>query len=155
VFKDTKQERQSRNQRHAAAVWCNKTAGFEVIHGLLNRAMKMLEVPRIGSMDSNADTGYYVKESSGTCGPVASFLVLFSFPDPSFFPGRAATIYYRAPHIKRPVLASINNPASIVGRDAAIGTLGILHPNVLEKFDISYPCSALEFNLEPFKKEIV
>ena len=36
----------------------------------------------------------------------------------------------------------------------AFGVLGILHPTVLEKFEISYPCSALEFNLEPFKKEL-
>jgi phenylalanyl-tRNA synthetase beta chain len=39
-------------------------------------------------------------------------------------------------------------------KDASIGTLGILHPSVLEKFEIGYPCSALEFNLEPFQKEI-
>jgi phenylalanyl-tRNA synthetase beta chain len=32
-----------------------------------------------------------------------------------------------------------------------IGRLGILHPGVLEKFEIGYPCSALEFSLEPFK----
>jgi phenylalanyl-tRNA synthetase beta chain len=38
--------------------------------------------------------------------------------------------------------------------DMEIGTLGVLHPSVLEKFEISYPCSALEFNLEPFKKEL-
>jgi len=34
-----------------------------------------------------------------------------------------------------------------------LGTLGILHPTVLEKFDIGYPCSSLEFTLEPFKKQ--
>jgi phenylalanyl-tRNA synthetase beta chain len=38
------------------------------------------------------------------------------------------------------------------GKDIEIGTLGILHPTVLEKFDIGFPCSALEFTLEPFKK---
>lgn len=65
VFKDTTRERQARNVRHAAAVWCNKTAGFEVVHGMLDRAMKMLEVPRIGSGDLNAETGYYIKEISG------------------------------------------------------------------------------------------
>jgi phenylalanyl-tRNA synthetase beta chain len=41
-----------------------------------------------------------------------------------------------------------------VHKDAAIGTLGILHPSVLEKFEIGFPCSALEFNLEPFTKEM-
>lgn len=65
VFKDSKLERQARNERHAAAVWCNKTAGFEVVHGLLDRIMRMLEVPRIGSTDYKAETGYYIKESTG------------------------------------------------------------------------------------------
>ena len=32
--------------------------------------------------------------------------------------------------------------------------LGILHPSVLEKFEISYPCSAVEFTLEPFQREV-
>lgn len=66
AFKDVKRERQARNERHAGAVWCNKTAGFEVIHGLLDRAMKMLEVPRIRGTDNEAATGYYLQESSGT-----------------------------------------------------------------------------------------
>lgn len=65
VFKDRKRERQARNVRHAAAVWCNKTAGFEVVHGLLDRAMQMLEVPKIASTDKKAPTGYYIKERSG------------------------------------------------------------------------------------------
>ncbi|KAI0750829.1 phenylalanyl-tRNA synthetase [Daedaleopsis nitida] len=140
VFKDPSLERQARNVRHAAAVWCNKTAGFEVVHGLLDRIMLMLEVPRISGDDAKATTGYYIKERE----------------DPTFFPGRAATIYYRAPKevsglsvLKRTLKAALNRPG-----DLEIGVLGILHPTVLEKFEISYPCSALEFKLEPFKKEL-
>jgi phenylalanyl-tRNA synthetase beta chain len=38
-------------------------------------------------------------------------------------------------------------------REIELGTLGILHPSVLMNFEIPYPCSALEFNLEPFLKE--
>jgi len=38
-------------------------------------------------------------------------------------------------------------------KDVELGMLGILHPSVLEKFEIDFPCSALEFNLELFKKE--
>lgn len=76
--------------------------------------------------------------------------------DPAFFPGRAATIYYRA-HPKKSALASIKHDIKAAFHstsDTEIGTLGILHPSVLEKFEIGYPCSALEFNLEPFKKEM-
>ena len=66
VFKDPTRERQSRNVRHAAAVWCNKTAGFEIVHGLLDRAMAMLEVPHIpGGRSSTVPTGYYIKERTG------------------------------------------------------------------------------------------
>ncbi|KAK2466310.1 hypothetical protein APHAL10511_001952 [Amanita phalloides] len=123
VFKDATRERQARNERHAAAVWCNKTAGFEVVHGMLDRAMKMLEIPRISNEDQKAERGYYLKETR----------------DPAFFSGRAATIHYRARQ---------------QAGDVEIGTLGILHPTVLDKFDIGYPCSALEFKLEPFRKEV-
>lgn len=66
VFKDPSLERQAKNVRHAAAVWCNKTAGFEVVHGMLDRIMKMLDVPRIAASDHKAETGYYIKETEGT-----------------------------------------------------------------------------------------
>jgi phenylalanyl-tRNA synthetase beta chain len=66
VIKDKTAERQTRNIRHAAAVWCNKTAGFEVVHGLLDRMMAMLEVPRISNATkSEAKVGYYLKEIQG------------------------------------------------------------------------------------------
>ena len=49
----------------------NKTAGFETVHGLLDRMMQILEVPRISASDTKATHGYYLKEKSG-----ASFFVL-------------------------------------------------------------------------------
>jgi len=123
VFKDPRQERQASNERHAAAIWCNKTAGFEIVHGVLDRAMKMLEIPRATTTDA---TGYYLKETN----------------DPMFFPGRAASVNYR-------VLTKASDSPM---RDINIGRIGVLHPTVLEKFEIGYPCSALEFTLEPFRK---
>ena len=79
--------------------------------------------------------------------------------DPTFFPGRAATIYYRAPPKERRsgTLSSLKSSIkSAVGMpdDQEIGVLGILHPTVLENFEIPFPCSAVEFTLEPFKKEM-
>jgi phenylalanyl-tRNA synthetase beta chain len=84
-------------------------------------------------------------------------LIVTNCADPAFFPGRAATIYYRAPPASHSTLPSIKKDikaALYTHNDIEIGTLGILHPSVLENFEISYPCSALEFNLEPFKKEM-
>ncbi|KAF8591423.1 phenylalanyl-tRNA synthetase [Ramaria rubella] len=140
VIKDVALERQARNVRHAAAVWCNKSAGFEVVHGLLNKLMQVLEIPRITAGDKRPGIGYYISETD----------------DPTYFPGRAANIYYRAPHPKSPKLLMKvkNNVAEALSSDTKIGTLGILHPSVLQNFEIGYPCSALEFTLEPFKREM-
>jgi len=147
VVKDLSVERQARNVRKAGAVWCNKTAGFEVVHGLLDRVMAILEVPRFSSTDKKTDHGYYIKEVD----------------DPMFFPGRGATIYYRPSALsssKRNIAAANDTSNPIDGRgdipqDLNVGTLGILHPTVLQNFEIGYPCSSLELNLDPFKKEIV
>ncbi|KAL6414831.1 phenylalanyl-tRNA synthetase beta chain [Ilyonectria robusta] len=53
--------------------------------------------------------------------------------DPTFFPGHAAAVYLR-----------------YGGKEARIGEFGVLHPTVLEKFDLKYPVSTLEVNIEYF-----
>jgi phenylalanyl-tRNA synthetase beta chain len=47
----------------------------------------------------------------------------------TFFPGRRADVFYQ---------------------NEKVGTFGIVHPQVLEYFEIGAPCSALELNVEPF-----
>jgi len=54
--------------------------------------------------------------------------------EPTFFPGRSAIVKYR----------------TAKGNVIQIGSLGILHPEVLKNFQINYPGSAVEINLEPF-----
>ncbi len=54
--------------------------------------------------------------------------------EPTFFPGRSAIVKYRTSK----------------GDVIQIGSFGILHPDVLTAFQINYPGSALEINLEPF-----
>jgi phenylalanyl-tRNA synthetase beta chain len=51
----------------------------------------------------------------------------------TYFPSRCADIYLRQK-----------------GETRVIGSFGILHPEVLEKFGINFPTSAMEFDLEPF-----
>ncbi|CAG9773084.1 unnamed protein product [Ceutorhynchus assimilis] len=101
------------NQRRLCAVNCNKNAGFEVVHGLLDRIMLLLEVPWSKNKDKE---GYYLKATS----------------DPAYFPGRCA---------------------EIICNGDAIGKIGVLSPDVLTKFELTNPCSALEINIEPFKGE--
>lgn len=39
---------------------------------------------------------------------------------------------------------------NIGGKNREIGRFGILHPSVLQKFELPYPVSTLEINLEVF-----
>ncbi|GAA6032544.1 hypothetical protein JCM8097_004808 [Rhodosporidiobolus ruineniae] len=196
VVKDPSMERQARNVRRLGAVFCGRKAGFEVVHGLLDRLMLGLGVKNLVSAASTEETGYYIKASD----------------DATFFPGRSATIYYRSPPFgvnthatlapttstnaedaqsvpgSTPALAPTSVPAlapsapaeaeekgpldtvrsalapalnavadkvkqatgAAGSRDVKIGELGILHPSVLGAFELDYPCSTLEFDVEPF-----
>lgn len=49
--------------------------------------------------------------------------------DPSYFPGRCANVMF-------------NN--------TSIGRIGVLHPSVLQAFELTTPCSVVEFTIEPF-----
>ncbi|GBC07595.1 hypothetical protein RclHR1_07550015 [Rhizophagus clarus] len=120
VLKDDSLERKAKNERHVCAIYCAKSSGFEFIHGLVNRLMDMLDVKLVSV--SGDDVGYYIKESE----------------DPTYFPNRCADIFLRRSSKSSSVITS------------KIGNFGILHPNVLEKFEIIYPCSVVEFNLEEF-----
>lgn len=53
----------ARNERHICAVYCNKNSGFEIIHGLLDRLMQLLEIP----WDlQKCGMGYHLKSCDGT-----------------------------------------------------------------------------------------
>ncbi|XP_032257156.1 phenylalanine--tRNA ligase beta subunit isoform X3 [Halichoerus grypus] len=108
VVKDSSRDVGARNYRHLCAVYYNKNPGFEIIHGLLDRIMQLLNVP-----PGEKKGGYVIKASEG----------------PAFFPGRCAEIF---------------------ARGQSIGKLGVLHPDVITKFELTMPCSSLEINIEPF-----
>ncbi|KAJ3132948.1 hypothetical protein HK100_004787 [Physocladia obscura] len=76
VLKDDSVERRAKNVRRMAIVYANtKGSGFELIHGMLDRIMLMLNVP----MDvTGSGNGYYIKESDNV----------------TFFPGRRADVFY-------------------------------------------------------------
>ncbi|XP_044526720.1 phenylalanine--tRNA ligase beta subunit isoform X1 [Gracilinanus agilis] len=107
VLKDSSKDVGARNHRHLCAVYYNKNPGFEVIHGLLDRIMQLLDVP------FGEDKGYVIKAAEGS----------------AFFPGRCAEVF---------------------AKGQSVGKLGVLHPDVITKFELTMPCSALEINVEPF-----
>ena len=65
-YKALELERKTRNERHIGAAWYGKTSGFEVVHGLLDRIMLMLQIPFLISEDSSKP-GYWIEELDGTC----------------------------------------------------------------------------------------
>lgn len=54
------------------------------------------------------------------------------------------------PKALKSVLPGNASPESAASRDLLIGSLGILHPTVLQKYSILNPCSSVEINIEPF-----
>jgi phenylalanyl-tRNA synthetase beta chain len=114
-LQDPKAARRARNERRVCALYANKTSGFELIHGLLDRLMLMLNVPLIEFKDQQQQSkvGYSINPSDLA----------------TYFPGRQAQIFYK---------------------NQIVGSFGIVHPEVLSHFEIGYPTSMFEFNLEPF-----
>ncbi|KAF3036342.1 phenylalanine--tRNA ligase subunit beta [Didymella heteroderae] len=119
-FKDETQERKSRNERHFAAAIMGKTSGFEQVHGLLDRLLLMLR-------------SKFMTREDGLKNAALEGYWIEEVEDKTFLPGHAASI-------------KIN----LGGKNHTIGVFGILHPSVLHKFELPYPVSTVEFNLEVF-----
>ncbi|CAO3600139.1 unnamed protein product [Absidia cylindrospora] len=120
-LKDESRERCTRNERHVCATYSAKTSGFEVIHGLFERMMTMLQTSKVTK--DGKELGYWIQEAEHD----------------TYFPGRSADIYLR-----------YTDPVTNERKVENIGSFGVLHPTVLANFELSYPTTALEFNLEPF-----
>ncbi|XP_023674576.2 phenylalanine--tRNA ligase beta subunit [Paramormyrops kingsleyae] len=107
VLKDETKDVGARNNRRLCAVYYNKSPGFEVIHGLLDRVMQLLDV-KPGKRE-----GYHIQAAD----------------DATYFPGRCAEIF---------------------AHGMSIGHLGVLHPDIISRFELTMPCSALDVDIEPF-----
>lgn len=120
VFKDESAERRARNERRWAAAYYGKTSGFEIVHGLLDRVMTMLRVAFITHEEglSGKSIDFEINENPSRN---KDGYFIEEIDEPTFFSGRAAAIYVR-----------------LGGKLQRIGELGVLHPTVLEKFDLRY-----------------
>jgi phenylalanyl-tRNA synthetase beta chain len=123
----------ARNERHLAGVYSGPSAGFEVIHGLVDRVMQLLEIPvRPYKWEADANGGVAPAGKFGRGG--FRYFVERDDSVPSYFPGRGARI----------VLEKAD------GTQLVVGGMGVLHPLVLKNFELSYPASVMELNIEPF-----
>ena len=129
----------AKNVKRLCAAYAGPTSGFEIVHGLVDRVMTLLEVAPeenyvYDSVKGNEEKyrvskeGWYynireLKEGDG------------NDEFGTYFPGRAAEILVMIP-----------------GEEGwrSVGTFGILHPEVLANFDVKYPASCLEMDLDLF-----
>ena len=131
VFKAPHLERKARNERHFAAAWYGKTSGFEVVHGLLDRLMLVLRstfLTHADGLELNSDEAHANRVKG------MHYWIEEEAESKTFFEGHAARVHLRVPGLE----------------DRVIGVFGILHPTVLEKFELRYPVSALEIDVEVF-----
>ena len=77
VLKDDKQDVGAKNYRHLCAVYYGRTPGFEVIHGLLDRVMQLLQLLKLP----------FVKGSE--------LYHLKAVEDPTYISGRCAEVFSR------------------------------------------------------------
>ncbi|XP_075976232.1 phenylalanine--tRNA ligase beta subunit [Anticarsia gemmatalis] len=73
VLQDSSVETGARNERRLCAVHAGRAAGFQFVHGLLDRVMALLREPW------HPHTGYYLRQCD----------------DPAYFPGRCAEVLLR------------------------------------------------------------
>eukprot|EP00002_Diphylleia_rotans_P013713 TRINITY_DN2674_c0_g1_i1.p1 TRINITY_DN2674_c0_g1~~TRINITY_DN2674_c0_g1_i1.p1 ORF type:complete len:594 (+),score=133.82 TRINITY_DN2674_c0_g1_i1:64-1845(+) len=110
VVKDASKDVGAGNRRRMIAAFAGTSAGFENVHGLMDRIFTMLRISWSGASGAK---GYHLTQSS----------------DPTFFDGRCA---------------------DIICNGNKVGVIGVVHPEVLDKFDVPFACSLFEMDVEPF-----
>jgi phenylalanyl-tRNA synthetase beta chain len=127
-----------KNVRRLCATYAGPTSGFEIIHGLVDRIMTLCEVAPEPEYVANSGKG---DEEKFRVSREGWFYTIQGLDENdararTYFPGRAAQVF-----LSKPSTGGLDNRVSI-------GTFGILHPEVLQNFDIQYPSSSVELNLE-------
>ena len=124
VVQDEESDVGARNERRLVAVFTNsKGAGFEVIHGLLDRIMTVVGISHQSQTKCSSSSKYYYIKAPEV-----------DERDGAFFPGREARVIFH------------NGDSG----DIVLGLFGVVHPEVLSNYDVVSPTSAIEINIEPF-----
>ena len=121
----------SKNARRIVGLFSSHSSGFEVIHGLVDRIMTCVQIQPESGYAANSLTN---EETADLKRVARADIVYFVKPssDPVFFPGMAADIVLRSKD----------------GIETIIGVMGVVHPEVLVNYEVSYPCSVVELDLE-------
>lgn len=125
------------NARRLVGLYAGTSAGFEIIHGLVDRIMTCVQIQPEDAYAANSLT---IEEISDRRRVARTDVVYYVRPssDPCFFPTMNAEI----------VLKTL-----VGGGEKVVGILGVVHPEVLQAFDVSYPCSVVELDVEALMLE--
>ncbi len=137
------------------------SAGFAVIHGLVDRIMELVAVDPTPTYNA-ADPSRCVLKNSRR-----QYHVVHG-EDPAYLPGQCADIVVTTTTLPDPAGGAEGGASAASSSDAAaagagagaeksseptsfiVGTFGILHPEVLKNFSLEFPGSMLEMDLECF-----
>jgi phenylalanyl-tRNA synthetase beta chain len=129
----------AKNERHLCAVYTGPTAGLEMIHGVVDRVFELLTVKPAASVEAvskrRSERAGGEAEDSKDDGELVRRYIIKECDCDTYFPQRSAEILLDA------------GDGSALKK---IGEMGIIHPNVLQNFGLTYPASAMEINLEDF-----
>ncbi|CAM9254078.1 unnamed protein product [Ectocarpus sp. 13 AM-2016] len=136
VVRDDSCDTGARNSRRLVATYMGPTAGFEIIHGLVDRIMSLVQVApseEYSGSDPRARAGGPWRENMRyRIEPVDR---------PTFFPGRCADVLL--------MVKDTEEGGSAGWKEIRLGSFGMLHPEVLKAYDLRDPSSAVEIDLEP------
>lgn len=119
------------NIRKFVALYAGFTAGFQYIHGLVDHIMTCSQIQPEKTYALNSLTPEDFNDRKRVAREGVEFYIRAG-TDSIFFPGMNAELVLKYSD----------------GTEKVAGILGTLHPEVLEKFDINYPCSGVELNIE-------
>jgi phenylalanyl-tRNA synthetase beta chain len=122
----------ARNERHVVALVSALTSEFEIIHGIADRIMTCVQIQ---PEDRYGSTSLTSEELSDRKRVARSGVVYFvtNSTDECYFQGMRAEVVVRWDDSRG---------------EQVVGTMGVVHPSVLDNFGITYPCSMIEINLE-------
>jgi phenylalanyl-tRNA synthetase beta chain len=130
----------AKNVRKLVGMHAGHRAGFEIIHGLVDRVLTALQICPEDGYASNSLSASDIEDFKRVGRTGLEYTVRAS-ANPTFFPGMSAEVVLRRTDIAR------NSSGGAVSEEV-VGVLGVIHPEVLVHFDISYPCSVVELDLE-------
>ncbi|GIL95163.1 hypothetical protein Vretimale_1250, partial [Volvox reticuliferus] len=113
----------ARYEWRLVAVYCDSASGMNAIQALLDRVMGLLGVVYAAEEAASSST---------TAPQIKTYHTAAASDEPALIPGQQAVIFVDK---------------------VQVGVYGIVHPEVLAEYEVPYPASVLELNLEPFIKK--